>query len=56
MTTTRFCVELDKPRATKLQVHLATNNLTGRKFIENTIDRLRPALGSICATPKRKSK
>jgi hypothetical protein len=40
MNTTRFCVELDADRSSKLRIHLAMKDKTGREFIEEIVDRL----------------
>jgi hypothetical protein len=40
--TTNFCVRLDEERGNKLRLYLAGKNKTGRKFIEEAIDRIKP--------------
>lgn len=54
---TNFCVKLDAARSSKLQIHLATQNLKGRKFIENVVDNLasvQAALDVTVATPRKR--
>ena len=52
--TIRFAVDLDRRRKKKLDLYLVNNNLTGKRFLEITIDNLRPALDATAYTPRRK--